>query len=375
VNSAVEDAVKTFSGLTMETRSSQPPAVRQPQQPVPAASRQPSASAHGCPYNPPWRGSAQRRRTGMNKGMVRLVLGILGLVVFGVGAVIFAALNLVSVSVFRPLTAGFGAMAALSAVFTGSGAAASRLSGRARQYDALFDKKPVCTLAEMAAATGHEPKKIRKNIKRAQKQGMLRDLRFDAGETCVIRGEEAWRQYLESRKTMAERAAEEEERQRRLADPVTAGLEAFRGEGVETIRQIRRANDAIPGEEISGKLSRLEGTCARIFSYVERYPEKLPETRKFMNYYLPTTLKLVEKYREFEEMDFQPENVRQAKEDIERSLDTIDLAFNNMLESLFQRETLDVATEIEVLEQMLEQEGLMGSNFEMTGERDAPGLK
>ena len=66
------------------------------------------------------------------------------------------------------------------------------------------------------------------------------------------------------------------------------------------IRQIREANDAIPGEEISQKLFRLEEITSKIFDHVEKHPEKLPEIRKFLNYYLPITLKLVNAYREFD---------------------------------------------------------------------------
>ncbi len=93
-----------------------------------------------------------------------------------------------------------------------------------------------------------------------------------------------------------------------------------------------------------------------------------------MNYYLPTTLKLVEKYHQYDGMDFEPQNVRQAKTEIERSMDTINVAFNNLLESLFHHDTLDVATDIDVLEKMLEQEGLTGKTFKIDQPGSAPKL-
>ncbi|MGD9560036.1 MAG: 5-bromo-4-chloroindolyl phosphate hydrolysis family protein, partial [Oscillospiraceae bacterium] len=202
-------------------------------------------------------------------------------------------------------------------------------------------------------------------IRKARKKGMLPDVRVDATESCMMRGEEAYRQYLETEGARKEREAEQAARARRMGDPQTAAIEAFKQEGEQTIRQIRLANDAIPGEEISEKLAKLEKTTARIFDYVEQHPEKLPDTRKFLSYYLPTTLKLVEKYRQYDEMEPQPAAVVKAKAEIEATLDTIDVAFNNLLESLYHEDTLDVATDIRVLEQMLEQEGLTKKQFEL----------
>lgn len=370
---AIEEAVKDIPGVSMETRSSAPPAVRTPTQPQPAERPKPWPQHHRQQAQQPWKGSGQRKNeVSMPKGVVRIVFGVMGLVAFGLAALVFLGLSLATSMSLLPLAVGFGVVAGLSGLLLGSGVQMNKNANLAKQYYAQLNKKPVAQVVEIAAATGKTPKQVRKDVKKLHKAGLLSDVRFDDDKSCLIRGMDAWQHYLDSQKTMAQRAEEEAERKRRLADPATAGIEAFKAEGVETIRKIQAANAAIPGEEISLKLSRLESTCTRIFGYVEQYPEKLPETRKFMNYYLPTTLKLVDKYRQFEEMDYQPENVKLAKSEIERSLDTIDVAFNNMLESLYQHETLDVSTDIEVLEQMLEQEGLTGKKFEVSATAAAP---
>ena len=249
------------------------------------------------------------------------------------------------------------------AVLLATGIGKYNLAHRTTRLAALFERKRVYTFDELAAETGLLPKLIKKDLRKARAQGLLPEVRVDEGETCVMWGEEAYRQYLATQSAHQQKLLEAAERQRRLEDPVTAGIERFRSEGRATIQKIRTANEAIPGEEISAKLDVLEDTTARIFIYVERYPHKLPDTRKFMSYYLPTTLKLVEKYRQFDEMDFQPENIKQAKLDIECALDTINMAFSNLLESLFEHETIDVATDIDVLKKMLEQEGLTKKEF------------
>ena len=94
------------------------------------------------------------------------------------------------------------------------------------------------------------------------------------------------------------------------------------------------------------------------------HPEKLPDIRRLMNYYLPTTLKLLKAYEEFENQPIQGDNIKTGKQQIEDTLDTINLAFENLLDQLFADDVLDVSSDISVLETMLKQEGLTGSEFE-----------
>ena len=84
-----------------------------------------------------------------------------------------------------------------------------------------------------------------------------------------------------------------------------------------------------------------------------------------MNYYLPTTLKLLDAYEEFDSQPVQGENIKTAKQQIEQTLDTINIAFENLLDKLFTDEVLDVSSDISVLETMLKQEGLTGSEFDL----------
>ena len=129
------------------------------------------------------------------------------------------------------------------------------------------------------------------------------------------------------------------------------------------IQEIREANDAIPGEEISRKLDRLEDVIGKIFRHIEQHPDQLDDIRKFMEYYLPTTLKLVHAYKEFDKQSIQGENITSAKKEIEETLDTIKLAFENLLDSLFEDAAMDVSGDISVLETLLAQEGLTKKDF------------
>lgn len=129
-------------------------------------------------------------------------------------------------------------------------------------------------------------------------------------------------------------------------------------QGDAYVAKIRKCNDAIPGEVISAKIDHMELLVNRIFDRVEQKPESVGDIRKLMEYYLPTTIKLLETYAE---MDAQPvggENIQSTKKEIEESLDTINAAFEKLLDSLFQDTAWDVSSDISVLKTMLAQEGL-----------------
>ena len=135
-------------------------------------------------------------------------------------------------------------------------------------------------------------------------------------------------------------------------------------EGREYILHIRRCNDELPEPEISNKLYRLETIITRIFDEVEKDPELAGELRKFMSYYLPTTKKLVDAYVELEREPVAGENVVKMKKEIQETLDTINQAFENLLDGFFEEKAWDISSDISVLHTMFAQEGLTGGDFD-----------
>lgn len=121
-------------------------------------------------------------------------------------------------------------------------------------------------------------------------------------------------------------------------------------------------NDNIPGEEISAKLFRLENLLKEIFEALREHPEQRHQMKKFMNYYLPTTLKLVEAYEEFDDLSAQSPEIIEAKAEIEKTLDTINSAFVELLGRMHRDTAYDVTTDAQVLQTMLAQEGLAGQD-------------
>jgi 5-bromo-4-chloroindolyl phosphate hydrolysis protein len=165
-------------------------------------------------------------------------------------------------------------------------------------------------------------------------------------------------------KTMknARRMQEEEERAKSEAEGQDE-LKKTAAEGKNYIREIKAANDALPEADISEKLDMLERVTAKIFDYVEEHPEKLPEIRKFMSYYMPITLKLVNAYRRFDSHASSTSEAEGAKLEIRGTLDTINKAYRNLLTKLMRADILDVSSDISALETILAQEGLTENGF------------
>lgn len=129
------------------------------------------------------------------------------------------------------------------------------------------------------------------------------------------------------------------------------------------LQQLHQANDAIPDPVMTAKISRLEAVSSRIFELAKQDPGKKAQLQKFMDYYLPTALKLLNTYASLSAQDVQGENITDAKKNIERSMDLLVTAFENQLDKLFQSDALDVSADVAALEGMLNLDGLTGSDF------------
>ena len=122
--------------------------------------------------------------------------------------------------------------------------------------------------------------------------------------------------------------------------------------------KIRRSNDAIPGEEISRKISRMELIVQKIFERAKAHPEIIPDLNRLMDYYLPMTVKLLNAYEDMDSQPIQGENIASSKKEIEDTIDTLNVAFEKLLDSVFEDTAIDVSSDISVLNTVLAQEGL-----------------
>jgi hypothetical protein len=245
------------------------------------------------------------------------------------------------------------------------------LRGRARRFRRYVERlkgRGYCSFEELSRAVGKKKDYVIRDVRRMIDRRFFLEAHIDEQQTCLMLTDEVYDQYRQAQESMRRRQEQEEsvrrEQERREANPdLNAEGRKVLKEGYAYIRHIHQCNDDIPGEEISRKLSRLEMIMTRIFDQVEKQPELAEDLHKFMNYYLPTTAKLVEAYRELDAQPVEGENIRKTKQEIEDTLDTINEAFEKLLDSFFEDKAWDISSDINVMKTMLKQEGLTGRDF------------
>lgn len=296
---------------------------------------------------------------------VGLVSGIL-CVVFGA---IFGVLLFICSLIFLPIKMSVGCvflvflLAAVSVILLGRNNI--RLISRAKRYVKLCGSKMYAEVTDLATQVGVPPKRVIKELRKILQKGILPTAHLDAKGTHLMLNDVIYKQYLDAEKSRLLLEQQEKSKQKDDKAPADASaskpkteLEQMIAEGQDYIKKLREMNDLIPGEVISNKLYRLETLLKEIFASVQKEPGQMSRMHKVMSYYLPTTLKLVEAYHEFDKVSNPGEDILAAKKEIEATLDSINEAFVELLNNLFQDKVFDVTTDAQVLQTMLASEGL-----------------
>lgn len=237
---------------------------------------------------------------------------------------------------------------------------------RFENYRDTIGVREHCMLDELAAGTASSPKAVLKNVKKMLGKGMFKQAALDDSETMLIMTRDAYKQYRE-----AQMEAQHRRRQQDLAQsvapeiaekkPLTPEAQALLTRGEAYIARIRANNDAIEGEEISRKIDQIEHVVRTIFDRAAEQPQVIDDLGKLMDYYLPTTVKLLDAYRDLDVQPVQGPNIAASKHEIEATLDTLSVAFEKLLDSIFRDMAWDVSSDISVLRTVLAQEGLVDS--------------
>ena len=307
------------------------------------------------------------------------VFGSIGSIIFGV-----PVLGLILTFMFngeRGLlngAIGIFPLFALSAILFMNGRKIRKRLKRFQRYIIQLRGRNYCLINEFSSATGLSNKAVVKDLRKMITIGMFPEGHIDDKNTCFMLNNECYEQYLQLQKHIEIKNFEDQEKQlykttdeslkqeeSNTKDELKPEIRKAIDEGRKFVAEIKDANIAIPGEEISQKLDRLENITGRIYDYVEIHPEKFSEIKKFTEYFLPTTLKLVDAYRKLDYQPIEGENISSAKKEIEDTMDTINLAFENLLDSLFEDVAMDISTDISVLQTMFAQEGLTEKNMKV----------
>lgn len=283
------------------------------------------------------------------------------------------------------------------------------------QYVRQLRGRAYCPIKELSSHIGRSQRFVLKDLRKMIALGMFPEGHIDDQQTCVMLNGATYDQYLKVQNAYLARQLEKKragnridiqaanygtdstppqnisgndagsqnraEQKSSLDTPLNSGAENKAAEnpgraslppkvikvlsaGDSYLTKIREANAAIPGEVISAKLDHLEEIIRKIYARIELHPEQVDDLDKFINYYLPTTLKLVDAYKDFEAQSVKGDNIQSAKKEIESTLETIIYAFETLLDSLYEDDALDISTDISVLQTMFAQEGLTKGAFD-----------
>lgn len=212
-----------------------------------------------------------------------------------------------------------------------------RRSARVARYLAVMGERGYISVEELCTVTGKSRKKIESDLNYMVEKGLLGTGAYlDSGRGIFFRSADAFADY-------ANATAKKENVTPKEANEGYAGA----------LRAIRSANDRIADPALSEKIDHLETVAGKIFREVEEHPEKQQQAATFLNYYLPTTLKLLDSYAKFEEAGIEGENLSRAQERIEETMDALIKGFDKQLDDLYRNEAMDIDSDIRVMENML----------------------
>ena len=276
--------------------------------------------------------------------IIGAVLGILG-VFFLVQQVDYFELRYAIkwhewMDLLRQLFYPLGMMAGGASLLLGSGAM-KRRQRRFATYLRTAGQKPAVPLDYLARAANVSRRRVEKDVNLMLEKGLWGDEAYiDLGSGMLFRSQAAATAYFD--------------KARQMQQPEEPAVQPQAAEGYAgVLRQIRELNDRIADEALSAKIDRIEQVSGRIFKAIEDDPAKKGASGTFLNYYLPTTLKLLENYADFEETGVSGENLSQAKSRIEATMDSIVVGFEHQLDELYRTDAMDIDSDIRVMETML----------------------
>ena len=250
----------------------------------------------------------------------------------------------------------------------------NRIVDKYLRYSRILGKAEFFSIREYASVFGTTYEGLKDDILQMIKRGLLPRAILDNQETTVLLTDGAISQYRElelNRQKMAEEerikqetaAKQKKQEEKELSEEARSILT----EGNAYIKRVREINDEIPDDlPMSSKLYRLEDIMNQIFRRLKAHPENAKNLRKFMDYYLPTTTRLLDAYVELGKQEAQSENISGPMREIEATMDTITDGFVRLLDSMYQDMAWDVSSDISVMKTMMRQDGLAETDLYQT---------
>ena len=274
-----------------------------------------------------------------------------GILMTGTDYVMNTAYNVLGIvsSVLGLATAGFGWMTACGVARMKAG----RQMGQFADYADSVDYHKGLPVSMLADLTHQKPKKVHKRLQKYIRKGWLNAWLDDETETLYLTAED----YRAAKEKAATAAVPPQPEQPESGD-TPLNLDTARRFAAVLEKEQQLMQDAQAREELAA----MHKTTTAICDWLEAHPESQPKTRRFAEYYIPTTLKLLHTYNDVQGQ--QGENAETIRRDIAGILHTLNQAYENLYNNLLSDVAMDISSEIAALQGMLANDGLTGREFE-----------
>ena len=307
-----------------------------------------------------------KRPAGSVSGILCMVFGTIGISIYGISVlafsvvkIFFSSLLIGSNIIFIVLFLFFVASLALLL----KGISLRKRVKRFKKYVRVIDNNTYISIGDLAKFAKEKERFLIKDLSKMIDTGMFLEGHIDEEKTYFMLNDEVYGDYLNLKKQQIDKKSNKKKLKEEIDNSAKEESESTIKIGRDYIEQIKTVKNELYREEIFANLDKLENISQQILNQVEKNPQKAQEVNKFINHYLPITIKLINSYEELNNQVVQGDNIKNAKSEIEKSIELINKAFENLLDDLFEDVALDISTDISVLKTLFKQEGLGEEDF------------
>ena len=307
-----------------------------------------------------------KRPAGSVSGILCMVFGTIGISIYGISVLAFSVVKIF----FSSLLIGSNIIfVVLFLFFVASlclllkGISLRKRVKRCKKYVRVIDNNTYISIEELAKLAKEKERFLIKDLSRMIDSGMFLEGHIDEEKTYFMLNDEVYGDYLNLKKQQIAKESNKKKLKEEVDNSSKREVESTIKIGKDYIEQIKTVKNNLYREDIAANLDKLGNISQQILNQVEKNPQKAQEVNKFINHYLPITIKLINSYEELNNQVVQGDNIKNAKIEIEKSIELINKAFENLLDDLFEDVALDISTDISVLKTLFKQEGLGEEDF------------
>lgn len=307
-----------------------------------------------------------KRPAGSISGMLYIVFGASGSIIYGFSMLSFLIANKFFSSMIIGSNIILGVLVLFFLVSLGlllRGISLRKRLKRFKKYVRFIDNSSYFLIKDLAKFAKEKESFVVRDLSKMIDLGMFLEGHIDEEKTYFMLNDEVYGDYLNLKKEQIAKESNNEKLKEGIDYSGKEEIESTIKIGRNYIEQIKTVRNELYKEEIAIKLDELGNISNQILNYVEKNPKKTQEVDKFINHYLPITIKLINSYKDINNQLVQGDNIKNAKIEIEKSIDLINNAFENLLDDLYEDVVLDVSTDISVLKTLFKQEGLSEEDF------------